>query len=163
MKVVHSILIAVVILLALNVFFHKEQFTNNCKNSSSASSSVSDSVRSPVETSTEKPVSIDNKFMKQIIPAVLIPNDNNTVVAENYDFPEKEAEFLSESTNIGEWFRSNPALFFNDQRHNTYVPDAESWNERSKDMYITQLNQPVSSAPEPLENADLRNQTYLFN
>ena len=51
------------------------------------------------------------------------------------------ANFSNEVTDLAHAFSTDPSVFFNDQRHNTYVPDANKWGEEADIMYQNKLNE----------------------
>jgi hypothetical protein len=61
------------------------------------------------------------------------PNDDSV----SFDH---EAVFSNEVTDLAHAFSTDPALFFNDQRHNVYVPDTTKWGEQADMMYQAKLN-----------------------
>lgn len=81
---------------------------------------------------------------KLVEQAIYDPNRErtNTVAPSNQDIYEKEADFGNEQTNISQFFATNPGVFFNDQRHNAYVPDVTQWGQQGTQMYSELVNAP---------------------
>lgn len=67
---------------------------------------------------------------------------NYPVAAANEEIYEKEAEFGNEQTNVSQFFALNPGAFFNDQRHNAYVPDVSTWNHGGQQLFSQMVNAP---------------------
>jgi hypothetical protein len=65
------------------------------------------------------------------------------VVPINQEYgSEQVAQFGNEQTDVAQFFKVNQSAFFNDQRHNAYVPNVNSWNEQGNTMHSTHLNEP---------------------
>ncbi len=58
------------------------------------------------------------------------------------------ANFGDEVTDLAHAFSGDPSLFFNDQRHNAYVPDANKWSEEADIMYQNKTNEKPSTVKE---------------
>lgn len=67
---------------------------------------------------------------------------NYPISAANDEIYEKEAQFGNEQTNVSQFFALNPGVFFNDQRHNAYVPDVSTWNSGGQQMFSQMVNAP---------------------
>lgn len=76
--------------------------------------------------------------------AIYDPNRERTytIAPSNQDIYEKEADFGNEQTNISQFFATNPGVFFNDQRHNAYVPDVTQWGQHGTQLYAEMVNAP---------------------
>ena len=74
--------------------------------------------------------------------AVYDPKSDYPVAAANQDVYEKDADFGTEQTNIGQYFSSNPGAFMNDERHNAYVPDTNVWDKQGEQMFQKEAARP---------------------
>lgn len=86
---------------------------------------------------------LPDKFIEQ---AIYDPNRERSgeVSPANEGLYDKEADFGNEQTNISQFFATNPGVFFNDQRHNAYVPDVAQWSSAGNTMYTQMINAPRS-------------------
>jgi len=66
--------------------------------------------------------------------AILAAFDKDAVgvLPSNHDLFEAPAEFGSDITNLGQFYRNNPDVF---DKSATYVPDVTSWNQQGDALY----------------------------
>ena len=94
---------------------------------------------------TNQPQALTLDRIAQDLPTVKSAGSgsgNCLPVAPNHDSISFDhmAQFDNEVTDTAKAFSVNPLLFFNDQRHNAYVPDAVKWGEQADMMYQANVN-----------------------
>ena len=105
--------------------------------------SVDDIVNQPQAQAHELDLDLDQ--VSQNLPTAKAAGSgsgNCLPVAPNHDSISFDhmAEFSNEVTDTAKAFSINPSLFFNDQRHNAYVPDAVKWGEQADMMHQANIN-----------------------
>ena len=87
---------------------------------------------------------ITDKLPPQLVQqAVYDPEYKQSIAPVNQDLYEKNADFGNEQTNVSQFFAANPGAFFNQQRHNAYVPDTVDWNKQGEQLYGNMVNAPT--------------------
>jgi len=93
---------------------------------------------------------VNNRIPNHLISQVqLTPVQENEILPSNELVKESPCDFVSERTNLSQYFKGNPDLFLNTNKWSTfvpYVPYTYEWQEKS-DCYNNRLYELDTSAP----------------
>jgi hypothetical protein len=105
-----------------HVTFKLPQECEGCASKQSGGEATPVSDPTPTSTSAPSATEFAQQLMKEEPKMIAPPFTTDTLFAD--------ADFKSERTNIGAFFESNKDVFSDSQRHNTFVPDVDSWNNK---------------------------------